>query len=184
MTETLQVLAQQYLSGLLRYLDGEGEAALQTAYEVGRKAIADGLGGLEMVAIHQQCVAAAMRAPHNASRAADVAELACNFLAESLSPFEMALRGFQDANARLSRSLEELRAAKEELLRQHNRLLAAHLELDTERGRYRDLFDFAPDGYLVTDLAGRIEEANRAAEILIGTTWNLPRAEPGCSTML
>ena len=169
MTGTLQVLAQQYLSGLLRYLAGEGEAALQTAYEVGRQAIADGLGGLEMVAIHQQCVAAAMRSPDNASRAAAVAELACNFLAESLSPFEMALRGFQDANAQLSRSLEELRAAKEELLRQHNRLLGAHLELDTERGRYRDLFDFAPDGYLVTDLAGRIEEANRAAEILIGT---------------
>jgi PAS domain S-box-containing protein len=168
LTETLQGLAQQYLSGLLRYLDGEGEAALQTAYEVGRRAIAEGLGGLEMVAIHQKCVAAAMRDANNASHAAHVSELACNFLAESLSPFEMALRGFQDANAQLSRSLEDLRAAKEELLRQHNRLLAANLELDIERGRYRDLFDFAPDGYLVTDLAGKIEEANRAAEILIG----------------
>ena len=170
MTETLQGLAQHYLSGLLRYLAGEGEAALQTAYEVGRRAISEGLGGLEMVAIHQKCVAAAMRDAHNAGQSAHVAEMACNFLAETLSPFEMALRGFQDANAQLSRSLEDLRAAKEELLRQHNRLLAAHLELDTERGRYRDLFDFAPDGYLVTDLEGKIEEANRAAEILIGTS--------------
>jgi len=168
-TDALQGLGDHYLSGLLRYLAGEGEAALQTAYEVGREAIAEGLGGLEMVAIHQKCMAAAMRETRSASQAAHIAELASNFLAESLSPFEMALRGFQDANARLSRSLEELGAAKEELLRQHNRLLAAHLELDNERGRYRDLFDFAPDGYLVTDLAGRIEEANRAAETLIGT---------------
>ena len=147
---------QRYLSGLLRYLAGEGEAALQNAYEVGRQAITQGLGGLEMLAIHQRCLAVVMRSARSPLETARVAKQAGNFFAESLSPFEMALRGFQEANARLSRNLEELRAA--------------HRALEMERGRYRDLFDFAPDGYLVTDLAGRIEEANQAAATLLGVS--------------
>jgi PAS domain S-box-containing protein len=35
--------------------------------------------------------------------------------------------------------------------------------------RYRELFDFAPDGYLVTDLAGIIVDANHAAVLLLRT---------------
>lgn len=32
---------------------------------------------------------------------------------------------------------------------------------------YKDLFEFAPDGYLITDVAGEIQQANRAATILL-----------------
>jgi PAS domain S-box-containing protein len=39
--------------------------------------------------------------------------------------------------------------------------------LDTRRRRYESLFDFAPDGYLVTDASGVIEEANTAAAALL-----------------
>jgi PAS domain S-box-containing protein len=46
-------------------------------------------------------------------------------------------------------------------------LLAARAALDDERQRYRDLFDFAPDAYLVTDLVGIIQEANHAAATLL-----------------
>jgi PAS domain S-box-containing protein len=38
---------------------------------------------------------------------------------------------------------------------------------EEERHRYRDLFDFAPDAYLVTDLQGTIQEANHAAAELL-----------------
>ena len=154
MTGTSQEIAHQYLSGLLQYLAGGGEAALQSAYEVGRKAIADGVGGLEMLAIHQKSLAVALRNTRTAKESAQLGERAANFFAESLSPFEMALRGFREANDQLSRNLADVRTA--------------HQALETERRRYRDLFDFAPDGYLVTDLEGRIEEANRAAGVLIG----------------
>jgi PAS domain S-box-containing protein len=37
-----------------------------------------------------------------------------------------------------------------------------------ERHRYQELFDAAPDGYLITDSAGVVQEANRAACGLIG----------------
>lgn len=36
-----------------------------------------------------------------------------------------------------------------------------------ERQRYKELFDFAPDAYLVTNIAGKILEANRAATKLL-----------------
>jgi PAS domain S-box-containing protein len=41
---------------------------------------------------------------------------------------------------------------------------------DIERRRYHDLFDLAPDAYLVTDLDGIIDEANLSASRLLGYT--------------
>lgn len=51
-------------------------------------------------------------------------------------------------------------------------LQAAQAELEIERARYRDLFESAPEAYLVTDPAGRIVEANRAAERLLNRARN------------
>ena len=41
--------------------------------------------------------------------------------------------------------------------------------LSGELDRYRELFDFAPDGYFVTDAKGDITEANRAATLMFGS---------------
>ena len=68
----------------------------------------------------------------------------------------------------LQTTVEELRVADEELRQQNEELLQAHLELDEERRRYRELFEFAPDAYLVTSLAGIILEANQPASRLLG----------------
>ncbi|MGQ4648225.1 ATP-binding protein [Lyngbya aestuarii] len=62
---------------------------------------------------------------------------------------------------------EELRVAQEELLRQNEQLQFVQHLLELERCKYRDLFDFAPDAYLVTDDQGIIQEVNQiAAQIL------------------
>src|SRR5205085_9631926 len=50
---------------------------------------------------------------------------------------------------------------------QNEALAAAKHEADVERRRYHDLFEFAPDGYIVTDALGNIREANRAAGRLL-----------------
>jgi len=63
----------------------------------------------------------------------------------------------------LQTALEELRVAEEELRTQNDALLASQEVIEAERQRYQDLFEFAPDGYLVTDINGTIQEANRAA---------------------
>jgi PAS domain S-box-containing protein len=65
-------------------------------------------------------------------------------------------------------SLEELRVAEEELRHQNDELASTHLALDLERRRYQELFDFAPDAYLVTDLSGIVRQANRSAAAMLG----------------
>src|SRR5713101_2661252 len=67
---------------------------------------------------------------------------------------------------------EELQVAEEELHQQKEELLAAQQVVEAERQRYQELFDFAPEGYLVTDPAGVIQQANRAAAALL----NVPSA--------
>jgi len=74
----------------------------------------------------------------------------------------------QDALDSLDRSVEELQVASEELQVKNEELLLALRDLEDERQRYRDLFDLAADGYLVTDAHDVVVEANRAAGELLG----------------
>ena len=74
----------------------------------------------------------------------------------------------EQAQAEIETAIEELRAAQDELRQQNEELLSAQMLLDEERERYRDLFELAPDGYVVTDERGAITEANRAASRLFG----------------
>jgi PAS domain S-box-containing protein len=74
----------------------------------------------------------------------------------------------ETAVEQLSNSLEELHVAQEELRQQNEELLATRKELEAERQRYQELFSFAPDGYLVTNAEGMIQEANRAVSALLG----------------
>jgi PAS domain S-box-containing protein len=66
-------------------------------------------------------------------------------------------------------SLEELRSAEEELHQQNEELLATREAVELQRRRYQELFEFAPEAYLVTDLAGNIEQSNSAASELLET---------------
>src|SRR5689334_41028 len=59
-------------------------------------------------------------------------------------------------------AMEELSVADEELRQQAESLAFNNKLLEEERRKYQDLFDFAPDAYLVTDLHGKILEANAA----------------------
>ena len=76
----------------------------------------------------------------------------------------------------LRTSAEELRVVEEELRVRNEELLRARSAVEIERERYRDLFEFAPDAYLVTDAHGKILEANQPAVKLLNVR---PRALPG-----
>ncbi|HSB67655.1 MAG TPA: ATP-binding protein, partial [Anaerolineales bacterium] len=64
----------------------------------------------------------------------------------------------------------ELQVIEEELRNNNDMLLEAQKVLDTERQRYQDLFEFAPDAYLVTDENGKVIEANQNSTQLLGLT--------------
>src|SRR5207249_10126042 len=70
----------------------------------------------------------------------------------------------------LSVALHELQVGSEELREQNERLLHAESRLSEERRRYQELFEFGPDGYLVTTATAVIREANRMAAALLGVT--------------
>lgn len=66
----------------------------------------------------------------------------------------------------LTSTIHELQTVADELRQQNEILIATRTTVEEERRRYEELFEFAPDGYLVTDLEGQIVEANRAAGLL------------------
>jgi PAS domain S-box-containing protein len=74
----------------------------------------------------------------------------------------------EERTAGLRAACEELRVVDEELRQQNEELIASRSQVEAERARYQELFDLAPDGYVVTDLGGDIQEANRAASELLG----------------
>jgi diguanylate cyclase (GGDEF)-like protein/PAS domain S-box-containing protein len=70
----------------------------------------------------------------------------------------------------LSVALEELHVTAAELEHQTEELESARQALDSARRSYLELFELAPDADLVTDPAGVIAGANRAAAVLLGVS--------------
>ena len=104
-------LPERYSEALTRYLAGADEVVLNQAYELGRKALGDGLGVLDIAMLHHGALDAAIASEPACARSAEIAK-AAEFLAETLSPFEMSLSGYRETNARLTAMNETLRQAK------------------------------------------------------------------------
>ena len=105
-----RMLAEEYAESLRQYLAGAGEAALQRSYDLGRRAILDGLSLLELVSLHHRALEEAQQGRAPGAPRERLFEAAQTFLAESLSPFEMAHREFREAVTalrRLNQLLEE-----------------------------------------------------------------------------
>ncbi|UKO97970.1 PAS domain-containing hybrid sensor histidine kinase/response regulator [Nostoc sp. UHCC 0870] len=112
--------------------------------------------------------------PDNWTKAIDAANQRLDILLQRASqPQDMSR--WQDAPvvmlteaiAEISISLEELNVLAEELQLQNQELIATRQQVEAERQRYQDLFNFAPDAYLVTDITGIIQEANHIAAQLL-----------------
>lgn len=108
MTSDRERLAERYESALRAYLEGAGEAALQQAYEVGRSAMAGGLGVAELAEVHHEALARVMRRQAAVEEMQHLLGAAGNLMVESLSIFEMTHREFREANAALRRWNERL----------------------------------------------------------------------------
>ena len=80
--------------------------------------------------------------------------------------------------ADFSIGLEELHVAAEELNAQNEELVVTRQSVEQERQHYQELFEFAPDGYLVTNAQGVIQEANSAAQTLLNLRRDLMIGKP------
>jgi len=121
---TLEIgaLEEQYSSALLSYLVGGGEEVLERAYELGRQALGARLGVLELVAMHHRCLLYGLQEKKVTLESNCHIAAAASFLAESLSPFEMAQRGFQETYATLHHVNRSLKQGAKELKRTNSRL--------------------------------------------------------------
>jgi len=86
------------MAALRDSIAGMGESSLQQAYELGRKALADGLGVLDMAAMYHKALAAGLPRHSTPEETVLMLQTGASFFAESLSPFEMTHRGFRETN--------------------------------------------------------------------------------------
>jgi signal transduction histidine kinase len=87
----------EYASFLREYATSRGEAALGKAYELGRRALTERKSLLEIASVHHRVLQGLIREEKDAELRDSLLRTSGDFLAESLSPYEMAHRGFQDA---------------------------------------------------------------------------------------
>ncbi|MGH7206637.1 MAG: ATP-binding protein [Nitrospiraceae bacterium] len=110
MPETMDKLEDQYTAALLDSIRGMGESALHQAYELGRRALAEGLGVLDMAAMYHKALAAVLSRASTPEERTRMLRAGSSFFVESLSPFEMTHRAFRETNAtlrRLNQTLED-----------------------------------------------------------------------------
>jgi len=101
-------LQARFAAGLDGYLEKADEASLAQAYELGRRVLAGELGLLELISCHGEALLGALKqrgGPEGMLQAVRAAQV---YFVESLSPFQMTHRAFQEANAALHRLNESL----------------------------------------------------------------------------
>lgn len=100
-------LGRHYGDALASYLARADERALGNAYELGRRAIANQIGVLEIARIHHEALSMQRSI---GPRSEETLRRAGEFLAEALSSYEMANRGFHEAIAALRHLNETMEA--------------------------------------------------------------------------
>src|ERR1700688_3969628 len=153
--------AKQYTTPLLDYLNGESEDALWSAYEFGRNAMARELGPSDIVALHQEALLPIIKHAITSKEAAWIMERATKFFVESLSTFEMILRGYKEANATLRQVNETLEKRVDERTRE--------LKAQSAKMEYRATHDSLTELPNRTLLYDRLRQA-----ILTGRRENKP----------
>jgi serine phosphatase RsbU (regulator of sigma subunit)/anti-sigma regulatory factor (Ser/Thr protein kinase) len=109
MNADLDAFRSGYMAAFRSYLAGGGETGLESAYELGREAVAGELSLLELAGIHHE-VLADILASAPKSDLERVARAGTDFFRESLSTFEMIQRGFGEAQE--TARLEQRHAAQ------------------------------------------------------------------------
>lgn len=143
MSKSMEELLEEYTSALGAYLRGGGEKALDHAYEVGRAAVENRFGVLDVTRMHQDALEASMtQSPERKGGAARWVKMASDVLSEALGPFEMTQRGYLE-------TLDQLRQFNQRLEQQVDDRAR---ELRDAEAKYRSLFENNPLPMWVYDL--------------------------------
>jgi signal transduction histidine kinase len=109
-TGVRKTFEEEYVLRFREYLTVGGESTLGQAYGLGRRAIAQQKSLVELAALHHQALQRLTEQARGLHDRDKLLSAGSCFLAECLSPYEMAHRGFQDgvkALRQLNQTLEE-----------------------------------------------------------------------------
>jgi signal transduction histidine kinase/ActR/RegA family two-component response regulator len=124
------ILQTPYAAALQSFLAEDAEPALEQAYELGRRAIAEGVDLLDFAARHQEALAALVARAAGADEIAVLQARAAIFFLESLAPFAMTHRGYREANATLARTNAALQQEIAERRRAEEQIRAINQSLE------------------------------------------------------
>jgi two-component system, NarL family, sensor histidine kinase NreB len=135
MSPELQARRLEYGRALAEFLENpEREEACLSAYDFGRRALANGVGLLELATLHHEVVASLLSGAPSQSTAESLSTAKLFFI-EALAPFEMSRQLVDEANATLRRLNETLEdGARRIALSLHDEaggiIAAARIQLD------------------------------------------------------
>jgi len=135
MSPELQARRLEYGRALAEFLENpEREEACLSAYDFGRRALANGVGLLELATLHHEVVASLLSDAPSQSTAESLSTAKLFFI-EALAPFEMSRQLVDEANATLRRLNETLEdGARRIALSLHDEaggiIAAARIQLD------------------------------------------------------
>ena len=96
LTDPLERLRLDYAPVLLRYLTQRDENGLQAAYELGRDAMRESVGLLDVVRVHNDVFLEVLATARDLDEAHDLAGAAATLLIDLVAAFEVAQLGFMD----------------------------------------------------------------------------------------
>ena len=96
---------RDYAPAFLQYVSTQTEGGLRAGYELGRRAMSDGLSLLDLAQIHHAELFKVLRNVRDPDELDQIATAASRFFVELLATFEMGQRGF----AELRRTVQEYR---------------------------------------------------------------------------
>jgi len=99
-----------YATALRTYLKDPGESALEAAYELGRAALDNGTGVIDIVSAHAETLGSILGTSQTTIWTQSI-----SFLVECLAPLKMAHRGFMEANRTLQALNADLEQANRDL---------------------------------------------------------------------
>lgn len=96
-TDPLERFRLDYRPLLLRYLTRRDEHGLQAAYQLGRDAMRESVGLLDVVRVHNDVFLEVLATARDLDEARDLAGAASTLLIDLVATFEVAQLGFMDA---------------------------------------------------------------------------------------
>ncbi|WP_043726563.1 SpoIIE family protein phosphatase [Nocardia asiatica] len=152
MSALLADFLDAYADALRRHMDSPTQTGLAEGYELGRRALVEGISLLDLTENHFRVVQEAEQRQHETSTGsgARLPETALEFLLQTLVPLDIATRGYLDG----TRRYEQQRSRADDL---------------AGRDAFRTaLVESLQDGFFVADAQGTIIEVNTAFGALTG----------------